>query len=423
MILDGFFRRNDVQTRYASFLNNTTPLFSQFGRDVYASDVVQQCIDCIAQECSKLQPRHIVRTAAGPVTDDDSLNKLFKFRPNPVMTTHDFLEKTIWELFENYNAFIYPAYEISTDVRGYQHRNYTAFYPLNPTEAEFLQDDAGTLYVRFTFRSGYRSPVIPYSDVIHLRKKFSNNDIMGGGLNGQPDNAALLKTLEIDHSILEGIGKAIPTALTVRGIVKFSAKMNQELQLNEIRDFESKIADSKSGILPLDVGTDFTPIQMGQVSIDNGMLNFIENKILRWFGVSLPILTGDYTDNQKQAFYDKTIEPIVVALSQAFTSTIFTPTELSYGNELVFYYANLEMMSVESKKNIAEILGNRGAVTDNFLLQIFGLEPYDGGNVRKMSLNYIDSQYATDYQLARAGIDAQTPGAASKNGGNSDGKT
>lgn len=363
-----------------------------------------------------------MRTAAGPVTDDDSLNKLFKFQPNPLMTTHDFIEKTIWTLFEDYNAFVYPMYDVVTDSRGYPHKNFTAFYPLHPTLAEFLEDSSGVLYVRFTFQSGYRSPAIPYSDIIHLRKKFSNNDIMGGGMNGHPDNAALLKTLEIDNSILEGVAKAIPTSLAVRGIVKLGSAMNSDLQVKEIEDFEKKMADSKSGILPLTVGSDFSPINMGQVSIDKDTLDFIENKILRWFGVSLPILSGDYTDNQKQAFYDKTIEPIVTSLSQAFTATIFTPTELSFGNEMVFYYANLEMMSVESKKNIAEILGNRGAVTDNFLRQMFGLEPTEGGNVYKMSLNYIDTRYATDYQLARAGIDAKIP-VTNQNGGNSDGKT
>lgn len=246
---------------------------------------------------------------------------------------------------------------------------------------------------------------------------------MGGGTNGQPDNAALLKTLEIDDTVLQGVAKAIPTSLAVRGIVNIGTQLNYDGQMKEIHEFEKKMADSSSGILPMNVGNQFVPINFNGVTMDKGTLDFLENKVLRWFGVSLPILTGDYTDNQKQAFYDKTIEPIVIALSQAFTSTIFTPTELSFGNELVFYYANLEMMSVESKKNIAEILGNRGAVTDNFLLQLFGLEPYDGGNVRKMSLNYIDSQYATDYQLARAGIDAQTPGAANTKGDTTDGKT
>lgn len=420
MIFDKLFRPSSAQTQSARFLNNTTPLFTQFGRNIYASDVVQMCIDCIAQECSKLQPRHIRRTTDGPVTIDDSLNGLFKFSPNPVMTTRDFLEKTIWTLFLNYNAFIYPVYDVVTDTRGFQHRNYTAFYPLNPTMAEFKQDAAGALYVQFTFQSGYKSPDIPYSDIVHLRKKFSCNDIMGGGTGGQPDNAALLETLSINDTILQGIAKIIPTTLTVRGIVKIGTQLNYDAQIEKIKDFEKKMTNSASGILPMNVGTEFTPITMNPAMIDKSILDFLESKVLRWFGVSLPILTGDYTDDQKQAFYDKTIEPIVVALSQAFTNTIFTPTEISYGNELVFYYANLEMMSVASKKNVADILGSRGAVTDNFLLQLFGLEPYEGGNVRKMSLNYIDSQYATDYQLARAGIDAKTP---NQNGGNSDGKT
>ena len=88
---------------------------------------------------------------------------------------------------------------------------------------------------------------------------------------------------------------------------------------------------------------------------------------------------------------------------------------------MAFYYANLEMMSVESKKAIADTLGNRGALTNNFLLGMFGIEPYDGGNVRIANLNYINANLADAYQLARAGIDAKTPGATNTNGGNSDG--
>ena len=418
MLLDGFFKKNSAQTKYASFLNNSTPIFSQFGRNIYASDVVQMCIDCIAQECSKLQPRHIKRTENGPITVDDSLNKLFKFAPNPIMTTRDFLEKTIWNLFLNYNAFIYPINNPYQDARGNWHNNYSAFYPLNPTMAEFLQDAAGTLYIRFTFQSGYQSPSIPYSSIIHLRKKFSTNDIMGGGINGQPDNAALQETLEINNTVLQGISKAIPTSLAVRAVLNVGTQMDYDKLMKETKEFEKKMANSESGILPMTVGTSLTPIDFNGVNIEQSTLDFLENKILRWFGVSLPILSGDYTDNQKQAFYDKTIEPIVVGLNQSFTQSIFTPTELSFGNEIAFYYANLEMLSVDSKKAIADILGNRGAVTNNFLLQMFGQEPYDGGNVRIASLNYVNANLMDTYQMARAGIDAQTP-TTNQNGGTS----
>ena len=40
-------------------LSGGVPVFSQFGTDIYASDIVQNCINVIATEMSKLQPRHI----------------------------------------------------------------------------------------------------------------------------------------------------------------------------------------------------------------------------------------------------------------------------------------------------------------------------------------------------------------------------
>ena len=39
----------------------------------------------------------------------------------------------------------------------------------------------------------------------------------------------------------------------------------------------------------------------------------------------------------------------------------------------------------------------------NQKLKIFGLPPYPGGNVRKQSLNYVDTSIANNYQLTNAG--------------------
>jgi HK97 family phage portal protein len=421
MLLDSFFKGGSPpQTSYASFLNNTTPIFSQFGRNIYASDVVQMCIDCIASECSKLQPKHIRRGDDGLITvlKNDPLNSLFKFRPNPLMTTRDFIEKIVWNLFLNYNSFVYPVYNVTTSTKGFSSRNYMAFYPLNPTLVEFLQDSTGTLYVRFTFQSGYSSPAIPYSDIIHLRKKFSSNDVMGGGTNGQPDNEALLQTLSINDTVLQGVGKAIKASLGVRGVIQINTILDDDKQKAERASFEKKMAENESGILPMDLKGSYIPINIDPKTVDKDTLDFLDNKVLRWFGVSLPILTGDYTDNQKQAFYDKTIEPVVVGMHQGFTGTVFTPTELAHGNEIMFYYHNLEMMSIESKKAIADTLGNRGALTNNFLLGMFGIEPYEGGNVRIANLNFINAELADTYQMARAKVNLNQ-----KEGDITDGKT
>ena len=46
--------KNKDNKIYAEMLNGNTPIFSQFGTNIYASDVVQQAINCIVTEIKKL---------------------------------------------------------------------------------------------------------------------------------------------------------------------------------------------------------------------------------------------------------------------------------------------------------------------------------------------------------------------------------
>lgn len=399
--------------QYARLLDGFSPIFSQFGTNIYASDVVQMCIDVIATECSKLQPKHIRTDSDGmQINVKSSLNRLFKFSPNQLMTTRDLIEKIIWLLYMNYNAFIYPVYELVTDTRGVTTRNYTAFFPLNPTTVTFLQDATGKIFVEMRFASG-DSFTLAYSDVIHLRKKFSMNEIMGGGIGGQPDNAALLKVLSINDTVLQGLEKAIKTSLSIRGVLKINTMLDDEKQKAERERFEAAIAAGTSGILTQDLKGDYTPLTIDPKLIDKDTLEFLQSKVLNYYGVSVPILTGDFTDEQYQAFYEKTLEPIIISLGQAFSKTAFTQRELDVGNEIVFYPQMLLFTNTKNKIAVADILGNRGALTNNELLSLFGYPPYEGGNVRNMSLNYIDVAISNEYQMKRAGM-KNTEGSANE---------
>jgi HK97 family phage portal protein len=400
--IKNLFAKNDKNLQYAKLLDGFSPIFTQFGRDVYASDVVQTCVDIIATELSKLQPKHIrIDNNDMQINVKSSLNRLFKFSPNEMMTTRDFIEKIVWLLYMNYNAFIYPTYDLITS-NGATRKEYTGFYPINPTHVTYLQDSSGKLFVKFQFSSGY-DYTIAYSDVIHLRKKYSVNEIMGGGINGQPDNSAILKVLEINDTVLQGLGKAIKTSLMVRGIIKINTMLDDDKQKAERKRFEEAMASSESGILPMDLKNEYTDLKVDPKIIDKDTMQFLQDKILNYYGVSLPILTGDFSDEQYQAFYEKTLEPIIISLGQAFSKTIFTSRELDVGNEVVFYPQMLLFTNTKNKIAAADILGNRGALTNNQLLHLFGYPPYAGGDVRNMSLNYIDVSLANDYQMKRAG--------------------
>lgn len=383
--------------KYAKMLSGQTPIFSQFGDDIYASDVVKNAVRIIASEISKLQPKHI-RTLEEDKQENvkSSINRLLRFSPNPLMTTSEFLEKCVWLREMTYNCFIYPQYNVVGDKRLY-----TGFYPLKPTNVEFLEDLTGTLFIKFTFGNG-NEHTLPYSDIIHWRKDFSFNDFMGGDESGNPDNRNLLKILNVNNTIIEGLDKAVKSSLVVNGIMKINTMLDDEKQVEAREKFENQLKHSESGIIAMDMKGEYIPLSRSNpVLIDPGTLEFVQSKILNNYGVSVPILTGDFTDEQYQAFYEKTLEPMINSLGQVFSKTLFSERELDVGNEVIFYPQKLLFTNTKNKIAVADILGNRGALTDNQLLALFGYPPFESGDIRHMSLNFINRDIADNYQMSK----------------------
>lgn len=400
--LDKLRRKPKTKTTYAQMLNGYTPIYSQFGDDIYASDVVQQAINCIVMECKKLIPQHVKETGSDVIPVNSNVQTVLN-DPNEIMTTTDFIEKIIWQLYFNYNAFIIPTWYTRKESNGSVTKVYTGLYPIAPTNVEILQDANDKLYVKFTFANGFET-TLNYSDVIHIRKNYSVNEYMGGNEFGQPDNEALLKTLDLNWQLLRNLSKAMVSSCAVNGIVKYNTMMDDGKTELALKELEEKLKNSESGFLPLDIRAEFTPIEREIQMVDESTLKFIDEKILRHFGVPLCILTGDYTKEQYEAFFQKTIEPIVRTLSQSFTKTIFTPRERSFGNQIKFYTKDLIFLSTDQTLEMVNLLGANGSLYENEKRVAFGMRPLpELVGVRMMSLNYVNVAYAKEYQLNQKG--------------------
>lgn len=387
---------------YADLMNGRTPVFTQFGTNIYASDVVQQAITCITLEMKKLRPMHILQKGSDPVPMYGKIQKMLN-EPNPYMTTSDFLEKITWLLFLNYNVFIIPVYRRWKDKNGKEKREYEGLYPITPTQVDFYENDGGELFVNFHFADGTEY-MVDYNDVIHIRHRYAVNQYMGGNEQGQPDNGALLKTLEINHQLLQGVASAMKSSMTVNAVVKYNTMLNKEETKEAIVELENKLRKSESGILPLDLKAEYTPIKKEVKIVDAETLKFIDEKILRQFGVPLPILTGDYTKEQYEAFYQKTLEPLIISFTQAFTRVLFTDKEKTLGNEIKFYPKELIFMSTDQTLEMIRLLGDSGALFENEKRVALGLQPLEElKGVRMQSLNYMNVEFAGKYQAEKYG--------------------
>jgi len=396
------FKKQPKNSTFAPTLDGFLPIYSQFGTNIYASDVVQQALKCIVDELKKLNPSHVRYAGSDPVPVKESTVQDVLTDPNRLMTTSEFIEKVCWLLLLNYNAFIIPTYYVWTDPKtGAERRYYEALYPINPTQVDFIEDAVGRLFVKFTFRNG-ETTTIRYEDVIHVRYNYSVNQYMGGNEMGQPDHKALLSTLELNDQLLKGVARAMKASYAVNGVVKYNSLMDDGKTEQALKELERKLANSESGFLPLDLKAEFTPLQKTTQLVDEATLKFIDGKILGNFGVPLCILTGDYSMDQYQAFYQKTLEPIIVALSQAFTKKMFTPREKAFGNRVEFYPKALIFLSMKQTIEMIKELSPTGALYENEKRVALGLKPSpELEGKRYMSLNWIDANNASQYQVGK----------------------
>ena len=386
--------------------NGTMPYFPNNVKSTSQSDTVQQAISAIANEFKKVSPKHI-RDKDGHLeyVAHSPIQKSFNYI-NPNMTLSDFLETCIWKLFTEFNCYVYPVYDglEKEDNTNRLYRKYTAFYPLHPRAVTYLENERGDiLRIKFEFAEG-EALELPYQEIIHVRLKYGMNEFVGGDRYGRPDNDALLKTLEINHKLLEGVSKGADASHVVNGIVKYNTMLSDGSVEAAIEDFNQKLIKSESGILGLDMKTEFTPMTRDVKLVDKDTLDFIDKKILRNYGVSQEILDGTATAEQKRAFLETTLEPLLISFGQAFTKVLFSRQQINGGNKINFYYNRMETLTNQEKIDQANLLKDIGGITTNEIRELFGFPPIAGGNGEKLvqSLNYANTEIIDQYQLDKA---------------------
>ena len=381
--LKGAKKRQPASLQYAPTQNGFVPFYSEFGDNVYLSDIVVESIRCKANEMKKLKPRHIrTRNGQESVITDSSVARVLR-NPNPYMTTSDFLEKITILLELNKNVFIYPEYYIS---KGGE-KIYTALYPLMPINVAIMVDKSNQYFYRMDFNNGTQA-LFREEEIIHWRKDYGIDQYFGGNQLG---NRGLLKALDRYDKLCQSIAKAIEVSCSVNGIMRVNSYLSDKKTQQDQERFKELLKNNESGILFTDLKSDYTHIPHDVKLVDAETLKFFYETITRANGVSVAILNGDYSKEQKEAFYEHALEGEIISLGQAMTKKMFSENELAFGNEIVLYPNDITFMSMSNK---IEALKNglpAGIFTKNEARELLGYPPIEGGDVMPRGYNEIDN--------------------------------
>lgn len=387
-LFGGGGQKKNKQMKTAVRWNGYEPTFTKFGDNMLVSDLVLEAIRLKADFISKLDPRHI-RTENGTQKriDDSSIARVFR-EPNPHMTTSDFLYKSAFLREVNENAFIYLDYYWTKG--GYKY--FTGAYIIQPDRWCYYEDEkTGELFIGFKFKSRTDEVVFKYSEIIHWRKHYEDDTYDGGGKYSRNESRDVLDTLQAYRTICESIAEAAKCACYFDGILKVNAFVSEEENVKKIRDkFIEDLRTNKKGVAVLDNGAEWQDVQRSLKMVDEKTISHFEKRILRITGVSLPMLAGDFTTANKEAFYERCIESGVISLGQACTKTAFTKWQKSHGDEIILYPNKIELMSTTEKISLLSATNAMGVWSVNEVREMFGKPPVEGGEARPRGYNSID---------------------------------
>lgn len=398
------------------FISANKVVFSSYGRNIHVSDIVKTAIHRVASEVSKCTLKSII-THENPrrieVCNDD-LNSVFSARVNPMCAMRDFLYKVAWLTVVNKNCFIYWQYdEVPIEGTPYVRRVTRGLYPIECANVR-LYYEGGEMRVELTSAAADIVLDMPYSDVIHVRHDYGQNPYLGGGTSGGGEYTELLRNLQTLHVIKEAIPKSLEASLSLKGILSMKTVADIDKKKITREEFENHLFDSKYGIVATDYESEFSPVNISATDIPTNILNFVRDEVLSLFGVSLPIYLGKYNDEEHTAFFQTAIEPLLQEIAEAMKITLFTPRQLAYGHTIKCYDRLVQSLSFERRQQIAEMTKEDALLNRDERRELLGYEP--DGEPTRVSLNYIDTSIANEYQMETlaAAAKKQTPAPANE---------
>lgn len=362
-----FFNRSPTTTRIQLITERGNGFYSWNGK-LYKSDVVRSCIRPYSKAVGKLNAQHVRKTDNNLTINPDLNIKFILEEPNAFMTMQMFLEKMAIHLKLNNNAFAY----IVRNEFGYP----IELYPIICNGAECIYSKTGELYLRFTLQNG-KIITLPYSDIIHLRQDYNENDIFG-----ESPVSSLSQLMEVVTHSDQSIVKAIKNSAVIKWVMKFTGALRKEDIENQAKDFADTFLDTQkngTSVAAVDSKADLTQVNPTDYVPNATQTDRTIDRVYNFFNTNKNIVQSKFNEDEWNAYYESEIEPIAIQLSAEFSRKFFSRRERSFGNKIIFECNNLQYASMQTKLNLLQMV-DRGALSPNEWRQVLNLAPVDGGD-------------------------------------------
>ena len=355
-----------AETRLA-LVNSTSNGFFSWNGKLYESDIIRSCVRPFAKAVGKLEPKQVRETKNGLRINADPYIRVLLAEPNPYMTGQLLREKLATQYMLNGNSFAY----IQRDEFGLARE----IYPISAANVMAKYDHDGRLYLEFATTSGTLMDVA-YSDVIHLRNDYCENDVFGDS-----PVEMLRPLMKIITTMDQGTVAAIKNSAMIRWLLKFTTVTAPKDRQRRVNEFAQAFlnAENNTGVAAVDTTADAV-----QIHPDDKIPNAMQTdravaRVYSIFGTNEKIVQAKYSEDEWAAYYESQIEPFAMQMAGEMTRKIFTPRERAVGNTIRFESSSLQYASMQTKLGLQAMV-DRGAMTPNEWREVLNLGPIEGGD-------------------------------------------
>ena len=336
-------------------LDGYRPVFHSWDGELYERELIRTAIDARARHVSKMKIE--VKGTAQP-----HLQTMLKLGPNEWQTWGQFLYRVSTILDVKNTALIVPVVNDYGDTTG--------VFPVFHKEVE-LVESGGVQYIRIRFANDERAAVELDKVGIMTRYQYKN-DFFG------ENNRALDPTLELLNIQDQGIEQGVKNAATYKFMAVVSNFSDPEDLKKERQRFTRENLRGKDldGVLLWpNTYKDVKQIEAKPYVADPDQMKQIRENVFYYFGVNEEILTNAAIGDAWSAFYEGSVEPFAIQLSDVLTRMLFTHRERQQGSFIMATSNRMQYMTNKDKLEVSAQMADRGLMTRNEIREIWNLTP------------------------------------------------
>lgn len=189
---------------------------------------------------------------------------------------------------------------------------------------------------------------------------------------------SILKRLSRKLSLLDVIdeqnsSKKLDLIIQLPYVVKTEARRKQA----EIRrkDIEKQLAEGKYGIAYTDATEHITQLNRSLENNMMGQIEYLTNMLFSQLGLTPEIMNGTASEEVMMNYYNRTIEPILTAITEEMTRKFLTKTARTQGQAIIFIRDPFKLVPISNMADLGDKFIRNEILTANEVRGKLGFKP------------------------------------------------